>query len=64
MKSAEQNTMERQNSTERQVKICPKCGRAYHEEPAISRIDNATKICPGCGTIEALECYIEALRKA
>ena len=46
------------------VKICPKCGGAYHEEPAISRIDNATKICPGCGEREALECYIEALRKA
>ena len=54
MERAERNTMERQ------VKICPKCGGAYHEEPAISRIDNATKICPGCGTIEALERYIKA----
>ena len=36
------------------LKICPKCGRAYCEVPAISREDNQTLICPDCGTREAL----------
>ena len=36
------------------LKICPKCGRAYSEVPAISREDNQTLICPDCGTREAL----------
>ena len=35
--------------------ICPRCGKAYHEPPALSRIDNQTLICPDCGTREALE---------
>ena len=38
-----------------QIKICPRCGQAYHEPPALSRIDNQTPICPDCGTREALE---------
>lgn len=38
-----------------QIKICPRCGQAYHEPPALSRIDNQTLICPDCGTREALE---------
>lgn len=38
-----------------QIKICPRCGMAYHEPPAISRTDNQTLICPDCGTREALE---------
>lgn len=37
------------------TKICPKCGKAYHGYPAISRDDNTTPICPVCGTREALE---------
>lgn len=37
------------------IKICPRCGKAYHEPPAISRKDNQTLICPDCGTREALE---------
>lgn len=44
--------METKNS---EVKICPKCGKAYKGHPAISRVDNATQICPLCGTREALE---------
>lgn len=36
-------------------KICPKCGEAYREPPALSREDNKTLICPDCGTREALE---------
>ena len=38
-----------------QIKICPRCGQAYYEAPALSRIDNHTPICPDCGTREALE---------
>ena len=36
-------------------RICPVCGREYHEAPALSRVDNTTLICPDCGTREALE---------
>ena len=34
--------------------ICPKCGQAYTERPATSRVDGSP-ICPDCGTREALE---------
>lgn len=37
------------------TQICPRCGKRYHEAPAISRVDNRTEICPLCGTREALE---------
>lgn len=33
---------------------CPKCGKDYHGNPALSR-DNNILICPDCGTREALE---------
>lgn len=35
-------------------RICPKCGRAYSDYPAISREDNKTEICPVCGVREAM----------
>lgn len=35
-------------------RICPVCGREYHEPPALSRLDNGTLICPDCGVREAL----------
>ena len=35
-------------------RICPKCGQAYTERPATSRVDGSP-ICPDCGTREALE---------
>lgn len=35
--------------------VCPRCGKAYHEPPALSRLDNETLICPDCGTREALD---------
>lgn len=35
--------------------VCPRCGRTYHEPPALSRMDNETLLCPDCGTREALE---------
>lgn len=41
--------------TERQERICPRCGRPYRAVPALSRRDNRTLICPDCGTREALE---------
>ena len=37
-----------------QPHICPLCGRAYNEPPALSRADNQTDICPRCGMMEAL----------
>lgn len=37
------------------IRICPRCGRSYHEAPALSRADNETLICPDCGTREALK---------
>ena len=40
---------------EKQVRVCPKCGREFRGRPAISRKDNETPICPDCGTREALE---------
>ena len=39
----------------RKIRICPKCGKAYNEPPALSRADNKTQICSECGTLEALE---------
>ena len=35
-------------------RICPVCGREYHEAPALSRVDNTTFICPDCGVRESL----------
>lgn len=37
------------------LKICPRCHKTYHGNPARSRVDNETYICPDCGTREALE---------
>ena len=39
----------------RQIRVCPLCGKAYAEPPALSRIDNETPICPDCGTRQALD---------
>lgn len=38
-----------------QIRICPLCGEAYGDHPAISRIDNETQICPQCGTRQSLD---------
>ena len=35
--------------------VCPRCGKAYHEPPALSRLDNETLICPDCVPREALD---------
>lgn len=37
------------------ARICPRCGKTYTDEPALSRADNETLICPECGTREALQ---------
>ena len=37
------------------IAVCPRCGKAYTDRPAISRADNKTPICPDCGTRESLE---------
>ena len=39
----------------RQIRVCPLCGKAYVEPPALSRKDNETLICPDCGTRQALD---------
>ena len=41
--------------TEKEERICPKCGCVYTEVPALSRVDNETLICADCSTKEALE---------
>ena len=43
-----------QKNDNRELRICPSCGRTYTEHPAISSKDNVTPICPDCGTREAL----------
>ena len=35
-------------------RICPLCGKTYHEPPALSRTDNKTLICSDCGCRQAL----------
>ena len=35
--------------------ICPRCHKAYHGVPALSRKDGRIQICPDCGTREALD---------
>ena len=40
---------------ERELRVCPLCGKSYSEPPALSRTDNETFICPDCGTRQALE---------
>lgn len=37
------------------ILVCPRCGQAYREHPALSMLDNETLICPDCGTREALD---------
>ena len=37
------------------ISVCPRCGQAYREHPALSRLDNETLICPDCGTRQALQ---------
>lgn len=39
---------------ENETKVCPICGLAYNDVPAISRKDNKTEICPNCGLSEAI----------
>ena len=51
-KGMEEHQMKEETATTR---ICPICGRAYTERPALSRTDNVTLICPDCGTRQALE---------
>ena len=39
----------------KELKICPRCKKAYSGYPAISRRDNKTEICSECGQAEAFE---------
>jgi len=36
------------------MNVCPICGEAYDNPPALSRADNKTRICPDCGLREAM----------
>ena len=38
-----------------EIRVCPRCGKAYCGHPALSRLDNTTEICSDCGVREALE---------
>ena len=42
---------------------CPRCGKTYTEQPALSRRDNKTEICPDCGFREAMDDYRAYLRE-
>jgi Holliday junction resolvasome RuvABC DNA-binding subunit len=44
-------------TTNKQIPICPICGKPYTDFPAISRKDNKTKICPDCGVYEAMQAF-------
>ena len=35
-------------------RICPICGKTYHEPSALSRTDNKTEICTDCSTRQAI----------
>ena len=37
------------------LKICPRCHKAYHAVPTRSRKDGRIQICPDFGTREALD---------
>ena len=37
------------------TRVCPICGKAYTEHPALSRTDGETFICSDCGTRQALD---------
>ena len=43
------------NENTANLKICPRCHKACHGVPAISRTDGRTLICSDCGTREALD---------
>ena len=36
-------------------RVCPICGKTYHDYPALSRTDKMTEICPDCGVVQGLE---------
>lgn len=38
-----------------QLRKCPKCGKLFSEQGAVSRLDNVTIVCSDCRTREALE---------
>ena len=46
--------IQRDDNSNIQSWVCPKCGQLTNEYPALSRIDNKTNICPKCGMTEAL----------
>lgn len=43
------------NENTANLKICPRCHKAYHGVPALSRTGGQTLICPDCGTRETLD---------
>lgn len=45
-------------------RYCPRCGKEFTDEPAISCGDNETEICPKCGIEEAkaVEAYLKTTR--
>ena len=54
-KKIHQLEKELEEATANPAHICPKCGRQYFEDPAISRRDPNVQICSVCAVTEALE---------
>ena len=46
---------------EKNMRVCPSCGKKYSERPALSRKDNETLICADCGMKEAFAEYMQAM---
>lgn len=45
------------------MRICPSCGDEYDEFPALSRKDNLTEICHRCGVLEAVDAFLESVKR-
>lgn len=63
MKSKEELEKEPMPYDNTTPKKCPKCGNWFLNYPALSRRDNETYICPDCGVKEAMEDYMNSVKK-
>ena len=63
MKSKEELEKEPMPYDNTTPKKCPSCGNWFLSYPALSRRDNETYICPDCGVKEAMEDYMNSVKK-
>lgn len=63
MKSKEELEKEPMPYDNTTPKKCPSCGNWFLSYPALSRRDNSTYICPDCGVKEAMEDYMNSIKK-